>query len=93
MMNIKQTPLFGRQYKKIHKNRIAHVNDAIRQIQSNPVMGEMKKGDLAGVRVHKFEVNDELWLLAYEVEEDHLLLLALASHENFYRQLKKYLKK
>jgi len=83
MMKIKQTPLFGRQYKKIHKNRIAHVNDAIRQIQNNPAVGEMKKGDLAGVRVHKFEVNDELWLLAYEEEDDNLLLLALASHENF----------
>lgn len=90
---INQTPLFGRQYKKVHKSRVSIVNAAIRQIQADTTIGEMKKGDLAGIRVHKFEINDELWFLAYEEQDsDTILLLALSSHENFYRDLKKYLK-
>ncbi len=51
----------------------------------------MKKGALAGVRVHKFKVNDKQYLLAYRHEKkpDILTLLALGSHENFYRDLQR----
>lgn len=92
-MNITQTPLFGRQYKKLHKNYVPAVNTAIRQIASDIIVGDMKKGDLAGVRVYKFQIKDEMWLLAYEASDgDTILLLALSSHENFYRDLKKYKK-
>ena len=42
--------------------------------------------------VHKFKVGRKLFLLAYELNESEILLLALGPHENFYRDLKKYLK-
>ena len=32
-----------------------------------------------------------MFLLAYEFNEDEALLLALGAHENFYRDLKRYL--
>jgi len=32
-----------------------------------------------------------LFLLAYEFDENEVLLLALGAHENFYRDLKRYL--
>ena len=51
--------------------------------------GEEKRGDLAGVRVYKFRVQDQQFLLAYEFDTDNLSLLALGIHENFYRDLKK----
>ena len=46
-------------------------------------IGEEKKGDLAGVRVYKFPVRDQQFLLAYEFDTDNLSLLALGVHENF----------
>ena len=48
-----------------------------------------RKGALAGVRVHKFKVGDKQHLLAYthEKKSDSITLLALSSHENFYRDL------
>lgn len=53
--------------------------------------GEEKKGDLAGVHVYKFRVQDQQFLVAYEFDKDNLSLLALGVHENFYRDLKKNL--
>ena len=88
-MNIVQTPYFRRSYKKLHANQIKPVNDAVRQILSDPSCGEGKKGDLAGVLVYKFRVLDQQFLLAYEHNKETLFLLALGIHENFYRNLKK----
>ena len=58
---------------------------------NDPSLGEMKVGDIAGIRVYKFKMVKQLTLLAYTFEEDiiTLTLLALGSHENFYRDLKK----
>lgn len=88
-MNLEQKPVFKRTYKKLHKNQLIEVNTAINTIMSDPIIGEEKKGDLAGVRVYKFDVQDQLYLLAYIVDETTITLLALGSHENFYRNLKK----
>jgi mRNA interferase RelE/StbE len=88
-MNIVQTPHFRRSYKKLHPNQHKPVNEAIRYIISDPTCGEEKKGDLAGVKVYKFRVLDQQFLLAYEYDEKTLFLLALGVHENFYRNLKK----
>ena len=56
---------------------------------ANTGIGAMKKGALAGVRVHKFKVADKQYLLAYthEKKSDSITLLALGSHETFYRGL------
>jgi mRNA-degrading endonuclease RelE of RelBE toxin-antitoxin system len=88
-MNIVQTRYFKNSYKKLHANQIKLVNDAIRYILSDPQCGEEKKCDLAGVLVHKFRVQDQQFLLAYEYDKETLFLLALGVHENFYRDLKK----
>ena len=88
-MKIVQTPHFRRNYKKLHSNQIKPVNEAILHILSNLQCGEEKKGDLAGVRVYKFRVLDQQFLIAYEYDNKTLFLLALGVHENFYRDLKK----
>lgn len=88
-MKIVQTPHFRRNYKRLHSNQIKPVNEAIVYILSNLQCGEEKKGDLAGVMVHKFRVLDQQFLIAYEHDKETLYLLALGVHENFYRDLKK----
>jgi len=65
----------------------------IQQILANPLRGEPKKGALAGVRVHKFTHQQQLYLIGYQIEKGGgVCLLALGSHENFYRDLQKHLK-
>jgi hypothetical protein len=86
---VKQMPAFKRAYKKLYANEKSSVNDAIRSIIQDPMIGEEKKGDLAGVFVCKFKIHHQEILLAYEWNPRERLLLALGVHENFYRDLKK----
>ena len=89
MINVEQESAFKRTYKKLHKNQFAGVNAAIGAIMADPAIGEEKKGDLAGVRVYKFDVQNQMYLIAYEVDETTIMLMALGAHENFYRDFKK----
>lgn len=86
-----QTNLFQKSVKKLHKNQKKVLNKAIRKILSDTVLGPIKKDDLADVRVYKFKMLNQLILLAYTYndKDDLLTLLALGTHENFYRDLKK----
>lgn len=88
---VSQSPLFERNKKRLTKGEIAVLDDEVRCICATPGIGEAKKGDLTGVSVHKFKVRDRLFLVAYEFDENEVLLLALGTHENFYRDLKRYL--
>jgi hypothetical protein len=65
----------------------------VQKILANPLGGEPKKGALAGIRVHKFTHQQQLYLVGYQIEKGGgVCLLALGSHENFYRDLQKHLK-
>jgi mRNA interferase RelE/StbE len=88
-VQIQQSATFKRAYKRLHPNQKADVDDAVAEIVRDPTIGEAKKGDLAGVFVHKFKCNEQLMLLAYEYDPGTRLLLLLASHENFYEDLKR----
>lgn len=89
-MKIVQTRRFERVYKKLHKNQLAPVNIAIKEIINNPFIGTQKKGDLSDVFVYKFQMVNQLTLIAYQYDENEIILtfLALGSHENFYRDIK-----
>lgn len=86
-----QTATFQRQIKKLYKNQKQDLDLAIHDIIKNTKIGEMKKGDLAGIQVYTFFMVNQMTLLAYEFFEDQLQLhlLMLGSHENFYRDLKR----
>ncbi len=86
-----QTPLFSRIKKKLKKNQIKDLDNAVREIIKNPELGEQKKGDLADVWVYKFRMVDQENLLAYQWDEKTRTLIALGVHENFYRDIKKFL--
>ena len=55
-IKIFQKPLFKRAYKKLHRNQKKATDQAIQAIAENPIIGTQKKGDLAGVFVHKFDI-------------------------------------
>jgi mRNA-degrading endonuclease YafQ of YafQ-DinJ toxin-antitoxin module len=82
---------FERVIKKLHANAKRDLDKAVKELMQNPLIGELKKGDLSGIRVYKFKMVRQLTLLAYlfDKSEKTLTLLALGSHENFYRDLKK----
>ena len=86
-------PKFERVYKKFTKKLKEKIKKEIKLILNNPEMGELKKGDLTGIRVYKFKEKRQLYLLAYQVDykKDRLYLYAIGTHEGFYKKLKKYI--
>jgi mRNA-degrading endonuclease YafQ of YafQ-DinJ toxin-antitoxin module len=92
-MIIQQTKRFEKVVKKLHANQKSDLDNAIKSLMVNPETGELKTGDLAGVRVYKFKMQGQLTLLSYRWLNDVpcLLMLTVGSHENFYRDLKSYL--
>ena len=85
-------PRFKNYVKKLPRHFQQVILDAVEDVLANPDIGEIKKGDLAGFRVHKFKMVRQLTLLAYKVENDSLVLYQVGPHENLYKNLKKYLK-
>ncbi len=90
---ILRTNLFKKQKKKLHKNQINDLDKAVRTIALKPEIGSEKRGDLKGVWVYKFRMVKQEYLLAYEWDAKHIWLIAIDVHENFYRDLKRRLKK
>ncbi len=89
-MRIFVTPTFERASKKLHRSRKADLDDAVRGVGCDPEIGELKVGDLAGVRVYKFRLSNQMCLLAYRIlDADSVKLLTFGPHENFYRDLKR----
>ena len=90
-MKVIQEDYFSRALKKLHRQKRVLVETVIKVLMKNPEVGDLKTCDLAGIRVYKFKVNQNLMLLAYRYnqENDVLNLLAYGSHENFYRDFKR----
>ena len=76
--------------KKLKPNQKKDLDLAVKDLMADPNIGEQKKGDLAFLRVHKFKMSKQLTLLGYSFDDGALVLelMALGSHENFYRDIK-----
>ena len=85
-----QMSRFAKTYKRLRDNQVPEVDAAVALISENPSAGDRKKGDLSAIRVFKFKVIGQEFLLAYSADHEIRLLYleALGSHENFYRDLK-----
>ena len=91
-MKIYQSRLFERKVKKMNKAEKEALDREVRNIAENPNIGEEKKGDLKGVFVHKFKLKTNFYLMSYRKTGADLELIMIGSHENYYRDLKSYLK-
>jgi len=91
-MKIYQSRSFEKKVKKMSKVEKDILDKEIHKIAEDPAVGEEKKGDLRGVFVYKFKIKTAQFLLAYRKVERDLELIMLGPHENYYRDLKQYLK-
>ena len=89
-MRVQETPSFRRQVKRLRPNQKADLDRVVRELIENPSAGDQKRGDLSWVRVRRCRLVGQLSLLAYEYRPDDALIIlyAIGSHENFYRDLK-----
>lgn len=87
---VKQSNSFKKTVKKLSKQQKEILDDEVRKLMKHPTLGEQKKGDLDFLRVHKFKLLKQEFLLGYMYKDDALILtlLKLGVHENFYRDIK-----
>ena len=91
-MKVFQSRSFERRIKKFSKGQKLELDDQIKQIVEDPLIGTEKKGDLRGIYIHKFKIKTTQYLLAYRIIEENLELIMIGPHQNYYRDLKKYIK-
>lgn len=89
-IDVYQSRRFEKVLKKLPELQLKIVEDEIDKIIKEPEIGELKKGDLSHLRVHKFKIDNEQVLLGYSWVENkiEIYLLYLGSHENFYKKMK-----
>jgi mRNA interferase RelE/StbE len=92
-MKIYQSRSFETKIKRMHQREKEKLDQEIRSIANNPSIGDEKKGDLKGIFVHKFKIKTVEYLLAYRMFGAGLELIMIGPHENYYRDLKHYLKR
>ncbi|MCK4296633.1 MAG: type II toxin-antitoxin system RelE/ParE family toxin [Candidatus Marinimicrobia bacterium] len=91
-MKIKQSRSFERKVKRFKKQEKKILDKEVRKIFNNPTIRQEKKGELRGVFVHKFKIHTLQYLLSYRLIGDDLELIMIGPHENYYRDLKTYMK-
>ncbi|MPZ14410.1 MAG: type II toxin-antitoxin system RelE/ParE family toxin [Chloroflexi bacterium] len=86
-------PRFRKSKRKLPAPAQHAIDNAVRGVLANPLSGEQKSGALASVRVVKIKVGRLQLLLAYQFDNESncVELLDVAPHENFYRDLQRYL--
>ena len=91
---VEQSTRFGKAKRRLPPKGQLALDEEVKKILENPLVGEMKTGALKGVRVLKFKLGPLQLLLAYEFNERRNVveLLDFDPHENFYRDLENYLK-
>ena len=76
-MQVVQTSSFAKALRRLHANQKQDLDEAIRAIMADPLLGEAKVGDLAGISVYKFRMSNQMTLLAYTYNDGTITLTLL----------------
>ena len=90
-MKIVQSRSFEKRAGRFNKREKGVADKEVQKIRENPTTGQEKRGDLQGIYVHKFKIQTVQCLLSYRFVGKNLELIMIGPHENYYRDLKKYL--
>ncbi len=96
MTEVRFLPPAAKFIKKLKDKKLKLLyKEAIDKICENYLIGEAKSGDLSGIYGYDIYYNKTNYELAYTVEyvEDTIIVVILAgTRENFYDELKQYMK-
>ncbi len=83
-------------FKKIKEKPLKDTyRQALEDISKNPYVGQPKSGDLSGVYCFDVKYRGNNYEIAYTINElngNKIVVLLAGSRENFYKQLKRYIK-
>jgi hypothetical protein len=88
-----QAPRFGKSKRGFPARVQLEIDEQVKGMVADPFVGEAKTGALRGVRVVKFKVGPQQLLVAdtFTPKTQTIEMLDVGPHENFYRELTKYL--
>lgn len=96
MAEVRFLPAAAKFLKKLKDKKLKILyREAIDKIQKDHTIGEAKSGDLSGIWGYDIFYNKTNYELAYTVEyvEDKIIVVIMAgTRENFYEELKRYIK-
>ena len=92
-MKIYQSRTFENKIKKFSQQEKEILDEEVKKIVEDPLIDEEKKGDLRGIYIYKFKIKSIQYLLSYRMIKTGLELIMIGPHENYYRDLKSYLKR
>lgn len=97
MTEIRFLPPAAKFLKKLKDKKLKKLyQEAVNKIREDYTIGEAKAGDLSGVYGYDIYYNKTNYELAYTVEylENEIIVVIMAgTRENFYDQLKQYIRK
>lgn len=96
MTEVRFLPPAAKYIKKLKDKKLKRLyQEAVDKIRADYTIGEAKTGDLTGVYGYDIYYNRTNYELAYTVEyvEDTVVVIIMAgTRENFYEQLKQYMR-
>ena len=97
MLPVIYTPIAEKFFKKLKDKPLKNAfKEAIMSIRENPDIGEAKTGDLKGLNCLDLYHNRTNYELAYRISQldngDIVVVIMAGTRENFYQELKRYLK-
>ena len=96
MYEIRFTGAAEKYLKKIREKALKKAfKEALEEISRDPYIGELKTGDLAGVYCLDIYYRKTNYELAYKIYEENgqcVVVILAGTRENFYAELKRYMK-
>lgn len=96
MYEILFSPAAERYFKKLKEKPLKDAyKTALLKLRKNPYFGEPKHGDLAGIYGFDIKYKGVSYEIAYTISEVNgkkIIVLLAGTRENFYEQLKRYIK-
>lgn len=91
--SVVQAPRFARAKRAFPASVQLQLDEIVKAIMADPLVGEPKSGAFKGVRVEKFKVGPQQLLVAYTftAKTQTVEMLDVGPHENFYKGLTHYL--
>ena len=96
MYRLKYSTASRKYFKKINEKGLKKsFENALKSIQENPYIGKPKKGDLSGIYGYDVFYNKTNYEIAYKIYEEkgkYIVVILAGTRENFYEELKRYMK-
>jgi mRNA interferase RelE/StbE len=97
MLPVVYTPMAEKYFKKLKDKQLKNTfKEAIISVRTNPQIGNAKSGDLKGIYSFDIYYNRTNYELAYRISQlengEMVVIIMAGARENFYKELKKYMK-